>query len=99
MSNLANTFSKLGRHEDALAMQEKTLDFQRRVLPAHHTSLGVACFNISISHENMGNLHSAIEMAHEALRIFQATLPPSNPYVQRSQLRLRLMEGDAGRRQ
>ena len=99
MSNLANTFSKLGRHEDALAMQEKTLDFQRRVLPANHTSLGIACFNISISHENMGNLHSAIEMAHEALRIFQATLPPSNPYVQKSQLRLRLMENDAGRRQ
>ena len=40
MSNLANTFSKLGRHEDALAMQEKTLDFQRRVLPENHPDIG-----------------------------------------------------------
>jgi hypothetical protein len=40
MSNLANTFSKLGRHEDALAMQEKTLDFQRLVLPENHPDIG-----------------------------------------------------------
>ena len=38
--NVANEYSALGRHEDALAMQEKTLDFQRRVLPENHPDIG-----------------------------------------------------------
>ena len=40
MINLAAVFSNIGRHEDALAMQEKTLDFQRRVLPENHPDIG-----------------------------------------------------------
>jgi len=33
MNNLAITYRVLGRHQDALVLQEKTLEFQRRVLP------------------------------------------------------------------
>jgi hypothetical protein len=53
MSNLAATNLKLGRHADALAMFERVLEFQRRVLPANHPHIGerglrgegcVACF-------------------------------------------------------
>ena len=40
MGNLANTYSDLGRHQDALAMQEKTLEFRRRVLPENHPHIG-----------------------------------------------------------
>jgi hypothetical protein len=40
MGNLALTYSALGRHKDALAMQEKTLEFQRRVLPENHQNIG-----------------------------------------------------------
>ncbi len=40
MSNLANTYSALGQHQDALAIKEKTLEFQRRVLPENHESIG-----------------------------------------------------------
>ena len=40
MGNLANTYSDLGRHQDALAMQEKTLEFWRRVLPEIHPYIG-----------------------------------------------------------
>ncbi len=40
MSNLATTNSKLGRHADALAMLERVLEFQRRVLPADHPDIG-----------------------------------------------------------
>ncbi len=31
MSNVASTYSALGRHQDALVMGEKTLEFLRRV--------------------------------------------------------------------
>ena len=51
MNNLAGTYSDLGRHDDALAMQERALEFQRRVLPENHPDIGeddvwywIACF-------------------------------------------------------
>ena len=40
MGNLAQTYSALGRHSDALAMQESVLEFRRRVLPAEHPHIG-----------------------------------------------------------
>ena len=40
MAHLASTYSDLGRHEDALAMQERVLEFSRRVLPENHPHIG-----------------------------------------------------------
>ena len=40
MSNLAATYYALGRHSDALAMQESVLEFRRRVLPEDHPEIG-----------------------------------------------------------
>ncbi len=40
MNNLAQMYSKLGMHSDALAMQESVLEFRRRVLPADHPDIG-----------------------------------------------------------
>ena len=40
MGNLAMCFHNLGRHEDALVMQEKVLEFNRRVLPEDHPDTG-----------------------------------------------------------
>ena len=51
MGNLAATYSALGRHDDALAMRERVLEFRRRVLPENHPDIGegdvwcwIACF-------------------------------------------------------
>ncbi len=41
MNNLAATYGALGRYQDALVLQEKTLDFRRRVLPENHPDIGV----------------------------------------------------------
>ena len=43
MSNLAVTYSALGRHDDALAMRERVLEFRRRVLPENHPDIGEGC--------------------------------------------------------
>ena len=40
MGNLARTYSALGRHDDALAMKERVLEFSRRVLPENHPDIG-----------------------------------------------------------
>ena len=41
MHNLANTYDDLGRHQDALVLREKTLEFRRRVLPENHPDIGL----------------------------------------------------------
>ena len=41
MGSLAKTYRALGRHQDALVLEEKTLEFQRRVLPENHPGIGV----------------------------------------------------------
>jgi hypothetical protein len=40
MNNLAVTYRDLGRHQEALMMGEKTLEFRRRVLPENHPDIG-----------------------------------------------------------
>jgi hypothetical protein len=43
MNSLASTYSALGRRADALAMNERVLEFRRRVLPADHPDIGEGC--------------------------------------------------------
>ena len=43
MGNVASSYSKLGRHADALIIEEQVLDFRRRVLPANHPDIGEGC--------------------------------------------------------
>ncbi len=98
MGNLAATYSALGRYQDALAMQEKTLEFQRRVLPENHPDIGISCFNLGITCRKVGDLHRALQFAREALRIFQATLPPSHPHVTHAQQLVLRYEDDISAR-
>ena len=55
MRNLASSYSALGRHEDALAIRERVLEFMIRVLPENHPDIGegrvrsgVACGVLSL---------------------------------------------------
>jgi hypothetical protein len=41
MGNVAATYSALGRHQDAVVLQEKALKIFRRVLPENHPDIGV----------------------------------------------------------
>ena len=93
MCNLATTYRALGRHQDALVLQEKTLEFQRRVLPENHPDIGLLCFNLSLSYGQAGDFRRSIERAREALRILQAALPPSHPHVKTAQEIVRQLEG------
>ena len=98
MHNLASFLDALGRHQDALVMQEKALEVWRRTLSKNHTNIGAACFNISKSYLQVtGDFHGAIERAREALRLWQATLPPSHPSVAMAQEWVHTIEGSLAR--
>ena len=47
---LALVLFEQGRHEDALAMQERVLEFDRRVLPADHSDIGEGCEGRDVLH-------------------------------------------------
>ena len=40
MYNLGNVFGKLGRHHEALEMEEKALEFRKRIFPENHPAIG-----------------------------------------------------------
>ncbi len=40
MNNLAVAYSALGRHADALAMNERALEYHHRTLPENHPDIG-----------------------------------------------------------
>ncbi len=44
MGNLALTYAGLGRHADALVLEEQVLEFRRRVLPEDHPEIGETDF-------------------------------------------------------
>ena len=46
MSNLGMSYIDLGKHADALAMQEKALDFKRRAVPENHPDIGDEKFEV-----------------------------------------------------
>jgi tetratricopeptide (TPR) repeat protein len=81
MGNLATTYSALGRLQDALALQEEKLQFDRRVSTEDNPSLGLTLFNLCSIHAQLGNFPVAKELVHEALRVWQASLPPSHPRI------------------
>lgn len=52
MNNLALTFCALGRLEEALLLQEKVVNFRRRVLPGNHRLIGtprVFCIRLLVA--------------------------------------------------
>jgi tetratricopeptide (TPR) repeat protein len=97
MSNLALTYSYIGRHHDALVMREETLEFLRRVLPENHPDIGTVCLNLGKSYRKFGDFNRALKVAREALQIYQPTLPPSDPRYKAAQELLRQCEGDVAR--
>jgi tetratricopeptide (TPR) repeat protein len=92
MNNLAATYGALGRHEDALAMEESALEFRRRVLPPNHPDIATSLYNISLSYETAGDMRRAVECAREALDIWRAALPPNHQDVIDAEDKVRELE-------
>jgi hypothetical protein len=77
MGATANSYSKLGRHAEALDLKEQTLAFRRRVLPADHPDIAIGLFNLALSLSHS----AAFWFASEALHILQSQFPASHPHV------------------
>jgi hypothetical protein len=81
MMNTAASYSKLGRHVEALDMKMHGLAIMRRVLPSDHHTISISLFNIYISLTFCGSTLQCGWFAHEALQIARSTLSDSHPHV------------------
>ncbi len=66
-----------------------------------HNFSGLSLYNISLSYEQAGDLHRAMECARESLRVCQTALPPGHQDIvdaenQIKDLQLAIDEGDSG---
>jgi hypothetical protein len=46
MYNLGNLYGKLGRHHEALELEEKALEFRKRIFPENHPAIGDALSHV-----------------------------------------------------
>lgn len=75
MSNLANKYLDLGRHEDALKLLEEILEFRQRILPADHPdirSIMDDMDDISSEYLKLGRQEDAVKLRKKLLRFESA---------------------------
>ncbi len=82
MSNLAATYRNLGRHEDAMAMGESVLEFQRRVLPPNHPDIGTSMENLAATYRDLGRHEDVLAMGERALEFQRRVLSPNHPDIE-----------------
>jgi hypothetical protein len=74
----AASYSALGRHAEALDMKEQGLAFVRRVLPADHSDIATALYNIFCSLHTLGSILPCSWFAHKALHVARSTFSDSH---------------------
>ena len=78
MNNLAITYRALGRHSDALAVQESVLEFRRQILPPNHPKIGDSMNNLALTYGSLGRHADALAMQESALEFRRRILPPNH---------------------
>ena len=92
LGTLAEAYSELGQHKDALEMQERLLHILRNVLPENHVDIAMLLSHMSVSYMELGDVLRALDTARQALQTYQTALPPSHDYVQNAVRALQLIE-------
>jgi tetratricopeptide (TPR) repeat protein len=72
MGNLALTYSALGRHDEALQLQQESLAFMKRVLPENHPNIATRMSNLAGMYVELGRHDEALKLQHDTLAFEQA---------------------------
>jgi len=79
LASLAATYSGLGLHDKALALELEVLQIQRSELGTWHTSVSASLNNVGVAYANLRMYRDAIPNYDEALAIKLAVLGQSHP--------------------
>jgi tetratricopeptide (TPR) repeat protein len=82
MHNLANSYDALGRHADALKLQEETLALRKAKLGVDDPGTLVTMNNLANSYAVLGRHADALKLFEETLALLKAKLGPEHPDTQ-----------------
>jgi tetratricopeptide (TPR) repeat protein len=99
MNNLAMTYSALGRHQDALQLQEDVLAFRKRVLPSDHLDIATSMGNLASTYSDLGRHQDALQLKEDVLAFRKRVLPSDHPDIATSMGNLASTYSDLGRHQ
>jgi tetratricopeptide (TPR) repeat protein/tRNA A-37 threonylcarbamoyl transferase component Bud32 len=84
MGNLANSYTAMGRHAEALKLYEETLALQKAKLGPDHPNTLMSMMNLANSYYYLGQQAEALELREETLALQKVKLGPDHPETLRS---------------
>ena len=79
MVNLAASYSNLGRHQESMELEEKTLEASQRILGSEHPGTLRAMNNLAISYSEIGRHQEALELGRKVLEGSKRILGSEHP--------------------
>jgi tetratricopeptide (TPR) repeat protein len=78
MNNLAASYSKLGRHEEAMDLRKKTKGASQKTLGSEHPDTLLSVNNVAASYSKLGR-HEAMDLREKTLEARQRTQGCEHP--------------------
>ena len=79
MNNLASTYWSMGRHGDALSLEEEVLSVSKSVLGDHHPATLTSMGNLASTYWSMGRHGDALSLMEEVLALQKTVLGDHHP--------------------
>jgi serine/threonine protein kinase/tetratricopeptide (TPR) repeat protein len=79
INHLANSYAALGRHADALKLNQETLALRKAKLGRDHPDTLMSMINLASNYYSLGRHADAIKLHEEALALLKAKLGPDHP--------------------
>jgi tetratricopeptide (TPR) repeat protein len=84
MSDMALSLQSLGRHMEALKLQEQTLAFRKEILPKDHPDISMSMNNLARTLSSMGRHTEALKLQEDMLAFQKRVLPKDHPSITNS---------------
>lgn len=94
---VANGYSALGRHADALKLREEIVTLHTKQLGPDHPHTLRCRFNLAVSHAAVGREADALKLNEETLALMKTALGPDDPETLKCMDNLGTYHTDAGR--
>ena len=99
MGNLANSYSDLGQHQQALKLNEQVLKKQREILGPDHPHTVLTMGNLAYSYSHLGQHQQALKLKEQVLEKQREILGPDHPHTVFSMGNLASSYSDLGQHQ
>ncbi|KAH8834504.1 acyl transferase/acyl hydrolase/lysophospholipase [Flagelloscypha sp. PMI_526] len=81
MNSLANTYSHLGQHRDALELQEQVLKLRKRILGEEHPDTLSSMNSLALTYSHLGQHRDALELKEQVLKLQKRILGEEHPHT------------------